>query len=125
MLAQAAEADARGKKEPAEQRHWTAEAARLRGLAGSAVWHAEANAADAGYTDDIQTLARDGRFYVAGTNPATGDRLVWNAGVYARPAKVADDGGATHGQAGAKGAKPGCQGEAAPAPTGAAGSSLK
>ena len=82
LLAQAAEADAKagGGGHEATHSHW--EAARLRGLAGSALWHAEADAAEAGYTDRVQTIGRTGRFYVVANNPATGDRLAWKAGVY-------------------------------------------
>ena len=82
LLAEAAEADAKASGGGHEATHWHWEAARLRGLAGSALWHAEADAADAGYTNGVQTIGRAGRFYVVGNNPSTGDRLAWKAGVY-------------------------------------------
>ena len=82
LLREAADADAKATENPGEQGHWESEATRLRGLAGSAVWHAEADAADAGYGEDVQMIGRAGRFYILATNPATGDRLAWKAGVY-------------------------------------------
>lgn len=82
LLREAAEADANASENPAEKGQWESEAARLRGLAGSAVWHAESDAADAGYSEDAQMIGRRGRFYITATNPATGDRLAWKAGVY-------------------------------------------
>lgn len=82
LLREAAEADAKAASEGGEKAHWESEAARLRGLAGSALWHAEADAADAGYTESTQIIGRQGRFYVVAENPATGDRLAWKAGAY-------------------------------------------
>ena len=82
LLREAADADAKASKDPGKKDQLESEATRLRGLAGSAVWHAEADAADAGYSADVQMIGRAGRFYIAGTNPATGDRLAWKAGVY-------------------------------------------
>lgn len=82
LLREAADADARSVSNPREKAHWESEAIRLRGLAGSAVWHAEADAADAGYSENTQVIGRAGRFYVVAENPATGDRLAWKAGAY-------------------------------------------
>ena len=66
----------------AEKLRWEDEAKRLRGLAGSALAHAEADANDAGYTSNIQSIGSNGRMYLCGTNPRTSDRLAWGAGVY-------------------------------------------
>ena len=71
---------------PSEHARWESEAQRLRGLAGSAVAHAHADAEYAGYTAQVQTICRNGRFYVCGTNPTTGDRLAWDAGIVKRGA---------------------------------------
>ena len=57
-------------------------AERAEGLAESATAHAEADATEAGYGDEIATVGRDGRFYVIGRNKGTGHRLAWPGGRY-------------------------------------------
>ena len=56
------------------------EARRLRLAAGSALAHAEADARDNGYTSEIETVIRQGEFYLVGKHPMHGDWKAWPAG---------------------------------------------
>ena len=84
LLREAATATTNAKNEAghSEKLRSEDEAKRLRALAGSAMAHAEADATDAGYTTNVQSIGSEGRMYLCATNPRTGDRLAWGAGVY-------------------------------------------
>ena len=108
LLAQATEAEARGKEEPARQGPLDGRGGKAAGTGRLRRLARRSRRSRRRVHRRHQTLARDGRFYVAGTNPVTGDRLAWNAGVYARPGKVANEVGARHARRGAREAKPDC-----------------
>ena len=56
------------------------EARRLRLSAGSALAHAEADAREAGYTSEIDTVLHNGSFYIRAKHPMGGDWKAWPAG---------------------------------------------
>ena len=80
--AKTARRDAETTTDKGERAALRSAAERAEGLAESATAHAEADATEAGYGDDIATVGRDGRFYVIGRNKATGHRLAWPGGRY-------------------------------------------
>ena len=84
LLAKASEAARKAEetKDHQEKDALSSETRRLRGLADSELAHAEADAAEADYSDEIQSLGHQGQLWLAATNPATGHRLAWPAGSY-------------------------------------------
>lgn len=81
LLKEAAEVQTNGTKSAAGTRSQrNLEATRLRAMAGSALAHAEADARDAGHTEDIETRVIVNRLYLLGTHPMTRNRKAWPAG---------------------------------------------